>query len=182
MLCATADFWRKEEYWCFFPLQPPWRANLALVNVQKRTTKCSHWVKGNHPSPLFRPYIWGLCLLWGRKPPDIPSDPNYPFITKVLPCLTPCIACFITHNSNRGLSWGFTMNFIGEGSARQQRVEHGLELITGSCSATRDAQRGAGRVKPGEFRVNSGECEGRKYCIVGKILRLDIGLIQRRVF
>lgn len=40
------------------------------------------------------------------------------------------------------------MNFIGEGGARQQRVEHGLELITGSCSATRDAQRGAGGVKP----------------------------------
>lgn len=37
-LCATEDFWRRERCWCFFPLQFPSRANLAIVNLQKTTT------------------------------------------------------------------------------------------------------------------------------------------------
>lgn len=63
---------------------------------------------------------------------------------------------------------------LWKGSARQERGEHALELTLGSCSITRDAQRGK--------KSNSGEYEDGKYWIVGKILRPDIGMIQRRVF
>lgn len=77
---------------------------------------------------IFPLYSASVRLCWvhfqNRKPPEVPSNPNYSMITKVLLYLTP----FVPVPGNRRLPWSFKTDFIMERGHRQERVKRVLDF------------------------------------------------------